>query len=333
MSSNGRLGTGDTNDLGDDPAEMGDALSPINLGTGLSAVAVTTGSEHTCVLSTNTNLKCFGNGMDGRLGYGNQNNLGDGPGEMGDALATVNLGTGRTVLAVSAGLAHTCAMLDDATVKCWGNGGSGRRGSGNTTRVGTTASHMGDNLVALSAGALINTGTTTTTTTTTVAPTSTTTSTTSTSSTSTTVSPPATITSSSTTTTPPSTTTSSTTTTLPRAVIPSLTVNAFDNSSFALSAAQKLQLNKLGARLQAGDSVSCVAYQQSNALNLVSRLTVKRSQSVCAYLLSRVRGLAVAPSAQFVPSAQVQISTAKPIQVRGSSALLRKVVVTTKPRP
>jgi hypothetical protein len=180
---------------------------------------------------------------------------------------------------------------------------------------------MGDNLVALSAGALINTGTTTTTTTTTTVASTTTTSTT----TSTTVPP----TTTSTTTVAPTTTT----TTLPRAVIPSLTVNAFDNSSYALSAAQKLQLNKLGARLQAGDSVSCVAYQQSNALNLVSRLTVKRSQSVCAYLSTRVRGLVVTPSAQFVPSAQVQISTAKPIQVRGSSALLRKVVVTTKPRP
>ena len=138
---------------------------------------------------------------------------------------------------------------------------------------------------------------------------------------------------STTTTTPPSTTTTSTTTTLPRAVIPSLTVNAFDNSSYALSAAQKLQLNKLGARLQAGDSVSCVAYQESNALNLLSRLTVKRSQSVCTYLSTRVRGLLVTPSAQFVPSAQVQISTAKPMQVRSSSTLLRKVVVTTKPRP
>jgi alpha-tubulin suppressor-like RCC1 family protein len=339
-SANGRLGTGDTLDIGDESNEIGEALLPISLGTGVSAVAISAGGAHTCVLLNTSAVKCFGNGTDGRLGYGNQNNLGDGPSEMGDALATVNLGTGRTVLAVSAGLAHTCAMLDDATVKCWGNGGSGRRGSGNTTRVGTTASHMGDNLVALSAGALINTGTTTTTTTTTttVAPTTTTTSTTSTSSTSTsststTVAPPATITSSSTTTTPPSTTTSSTTTTFPRAVIPSLTVNAFDNSSFTLSTAQKLQLNKLGARLQAGDSVSCVAYQQSNALNLLSRLTVKRSQSVCAYLSSRVRGLEVAPSAQFVPSAQVHISTAKPMQVRSSSALLRKVVVTTKPRP
>jgi hypothetical protein len=115
--------------------------------------------------------------------------------------------------------------------------------------------------------------------------------------------------------------------------VPPLTVNAFDNSTHVLSRAQKLQLNKLGMQLRAGDSVSCVAYQQSNALNLVSRLTVKRSQSVCAYLLIRVRGLVVTTSAEFVPSAQVQISTAKPMQVRSSSTLLRKVVVTTKPRP
>jgi hypothetical protein len=112
-----------------------------------------------------------------------------------------------------------------------------------------------------------------------------------------------------------------------------LTINAFDNSSFALSAAQKLQLNKLVSQLRAGDSVSCVAYQESNALNLLSRLTLKRSQSVCTYLSTRVRGLVVTPSAQFVPLAQEQISTAKSIQVRGSSSLLRKVVVTSKPRP
>ena len=333
-AGNGRLGTGDTLDIGDEPNEMGDALLPISMGTGVSAVAISAGGAHTCVLLNTAAVKCFGNGADGKLGIGSQADIGDGPGEMGDALATVSLGTGRTVLAVSAGLAHTCAMLDDASVKCWGNGGSGRRGSGNTTRVGTTTAQMGDNLIALSAGALINTGTTTTTTstttTTTVAPTTTSTSSTST----TTVAPPVTIAPSTTTTTmPPLTTTTSTTTTLPRAAIPPLTVNAFGNSSYVLSTAQKLQLNKLGARLQAGDSVSCVAYQESNALNLLSRLTVKRSQSVCTYLSTRVRGLLVTPSAKFAPLAQVQISTAKPIQVRGLSTLLRKVVVTTKPRP
>jgi hypothetical protein len=116
-------------------------------------------------------------------------------------------------------------------------------------------------------------------------------------------------------------------------VVQPLTVNAFDNSSFALNVAQKAQLNKLGAQLHAGDSVSCVAFQESNALNLVSRLTVKRSQSVCTYLLARVRGLVATPSTRFVPAAQVQISTAKPIRVRASASLVRRVLVTTRPSP
>jgi len=100
-----------------------------------------------------------------------------------------------------------------------------------------------------------------------------------------------------------------------------------------LNSAQKLQLNKLATQLRGGDSVSCVAYQESNALNLLSRLTVKRSQSVCTYLSTRVRGLVATPSAQFAPSAVVQITASKSILIRGSSSLLRKVVVTAKPGP
>jgi hypothetical protein len=110
-------------------------------------------------------------------------------------------------------------------------------------------------------------------------------------------------------------------------------VNEFDNSSFTLNSAQKLQLNKLASQLHAGDAVTCVAYQESNALHLLSRLTVKRSQSVCTYLLTRVRGLVATPSAQFTPSATVQITASKSILIRGSSSLLRKVVVTAKPGP
>ena len=32
----------------------------------------------------------------------------------------VNLGTGRTALSVSVGPSHTCAILDDGSLKCWG---------------------------------------------------------------------------------------------------------------------------------------------------------------------------------------------------------------------
>ncbi len=58
--------------------------------------------------------------LSGQLGLGDTTDRGDGPGEMGDNLPAVDLGTGRTATAIAAGGYHTCALLDDGTVKCWG---------------------------------------------------------------------------------------------------------------------------------------------------------------------------------------------------------------------
>ena len=44
----------------------------------------------------------------------------------------MNLGSGRTAKSVSLQYEHTCAILDDDTVKCWGYGSSGRLGYGGT---------------------------------------------------------------------------------------------------------------------------------------------------------------------------------------------------------
>jgi len=43
-----------------DPIEMGDFLPAVSLGTGLTATAITCGSEHTCALLSNGLLKCWG---------------------------------------------------------------------------------------------------------------------------------------------------------------------------------------------------------------------------------------------------------------------------------
>ena len=51
---------------------------------------------------------------------------------MGDALTPVDPGTGRSVLAVAAGDWHTCALLDDHSVKCWGANDSGQLGNDST---------------------------------------------------------------------------------------------------------------------------------------------------------------------------------------------------------
>jgi hypothetical protein len=48
----------------------------------------------------------------------------------------VDVGVGRTATQITAGTFHTCALLDDATVRCWGSGGSGRLGYGNPNTIG-----------------------------------------------------------------------------------------------------------------------------------------------------------------------------------------------------
>src|SRR5262245_39481043 len=40
-----------------------------------------------------------------------------------------------TVVAISAGYAHTCALLSSGAVRCWGDGAWGRLGYANTTMI------------------------------------------------------------------------------------------------------------------------------------------------------------------------------------------------------
>ena len=68
--------------------------------------------------------------------------MGDGSGEMGDNLPVVNLGTGRTATAIAAGDLHTCAVLDNASVKCWGWNDYGQLGIDNTTQMGDGPGEM-----------------------------------------------------------------------------------------------------------------------------------------------------------------------------------------------
>jgi hypothetical protein len=71
---------------------------------------------------------------------------------MGDNLPAVNLGTGRTATAIFGCLFHTCAILDNKSVKCWGYNGSGQLGLGDTNHRGDGPGEMGDNLPAVDLG-------------------------------------------------------------------------------------------------------------------------------------------------------------------------------------
>jgi alpha-tubulin suppressor-like RCC1 family protein len=141
-----KLGQGGTADRGDGPGEMGDALPAVALGAGRTATAISAGGSHACALLDDRTVKCWGRGLYGRLGTGDENDRGDAPGEMGDALLAVPLGTDRTAVAISAGGAHTCAVLDDHAVKCWGDNFNGTLGVGDTSNRGDAPGEMGDAL-------------------------------------------------------------------------------------------------------------------------------------------------------------------------------------------
>jgi cysteine-rich repeat protein len=148
----GQLGTGDTLARGDGAGEMGDALAPVDLGTGRTAKAIAMGSYQACAILDDDSLKCWGHNLYGQLGLGDTAHRGDSAGEMGDALPTVNLGTGRTARAVASGDGFTCALLDTNQIKCWGAGTYGRLGLGDTSQRGDASGEMGDALPTVNFG-------------------------------------------------------------------------------------------------------------------------------------------------------------------------------------
>lgn len=140
------LGLGGVKNHGDTPGTMGVNLPAVDLGAGRSALAVTSGARWACALLDDHQVKCWGSNEGGQLGQGDSYQRGAAPLEMGDALPPVDLGAGRSVLAVEAGGAFGCAILDGRAVKCWGLNLNGQLGLGDTALRGGAPGTMGDEL-------------------------------------------------------------------------------------------------------------------------------------------------------------------------------------------
>ncbi|MEC7700866.1 MAG: hypothetical protein VX652_03615, partial [Candidatus Thermoplasmatota archaeon] len=161
-NSEGQLGVGSTDDIGDEAEEMGDDLVLVDLPAGRTATAIEAGEDMTCAILDDGSLACWGNGADGRLGNEGISNEGDDPSELGNDLNIVDLGSGLSVVAVEVGAATSCAILDDGnsetadTVKCWGLGDFGQLGTGNGNSMGDNQYEMGDYLETLDLGSDIH---------------------------------------------------------------------------------------------------------------------------------------------------------------------------------
>lgn len=150
-NSTGQLGQGDTQNRGDQAGQMGASLPAIDLGAGRTALQISAGAAHACARLDNNSVKCWGNNPTGELGIGDVVRHGDEAGEMGANLPAVDLGAGRTALELYAGNQMTCARLDNATVKCWGNNAQGQLGLGDTQ-------HRGDQPGEVAAQAAVDLG-------------------------------------------------------------------------------------------------------------------------------------------------------------------------------
>jgi len=102
-----------------------DSLTPVDvIGLTSGVTAISAGLESVCAVTDSGAVKCWGYNLDGQLGDGTTTNS--------DAPVSV-AGLSSGVVSISVGWNHTCAMMVNGGVKCWGENQNGQLGNGTNT--------------------------------------------------------------------------------------------------------------------------------------------------------------------------------------------------------
>ena len=118
--------------------------------SGLSgATALTAGYDHACALLSDGSLRCWGGNIHGQLGNGTTADPTTGP--PGSAVIVAVTGIASAVT-VATGAYHTCAVLSDGSVHCWGQNDQGQLGDGTIVSSPTPGTVAGITSAAAIAG-------------------------------------------------------------------------------------------------------------------------------------------------------------------------------------
>lgn len=140
----GQLGNESTENIGDEPGEIGESVTSVNLPGVL--VDFTVGGTHSCARLSTGETHCWGYGYVGALGSGATANVGDSPDSMGIHLPALDVGF--DVVQVAAGDHHTCVANLAGQIKCFGLAGVGGAVLGNA-QVGALGDEPNEMGVAL----------------------------------------------------------------------------------------------------------------------------------------------------------------------------------------
>ncbi len=114
----GQLGNGNTTQI-TSPGPV------IGLPAG-GVAAVTASLDHTCALLNNHQaIYCWGKNAHGQLGTGAVSSTPS----LSPVSVQITLTLGTSITAISAGAQHTCALLSNNRVECWGDGSLGQMGN------------------------------------------------------------------------------------------------------------------------------------------------------------------------------------------------------------
>jgi alpha-tubulin suppressor-like RCC1 family protein len=97
------------------------SLSPVTVIGVEGAVAISSGADHTCARLSDSSVKCWGDNIFGQSG---QDLL-----KKSFVLVPAIVTGVNTAVKIAMGDFHSCAVLSDGNVSCWGSNSSGQIGS------------------------------------------------------------------------------------------------------------------------------------------------------------------------------------------------------------